>query len=372
MAATYHATQLVNQVGADETAYLAQLAAWGLPSTESEYIWLRHVDLDDDGQQEVLLTYPMVHQPSGTADAVSVCLLSDCRRIFFLFEEKAGFYWPAIHLGNWELDSNPFKNRPSLFAVDDINANGRTEVVLMEEWQGAHTEGVTLTILRWNGAAWEEIGWLTQGYSNVRLIDIEGDGPQEFVLYGGTVGSAGAGFQRKSTDIYKWNGVGYNNLAASIPDAISSETPYWKIVDGNIALYQQRYATAEQLFADALAMLAEAAGGTYGISEATGTSDRRLLALAHFQAMYVALLRNPHDATIAAAYYAASQSTGDEYVAWAAAFWAVWSQTGNLDDACAAARTSVGDLMMEGYNYATNPLYFRDMLCDPHYTWPPS
>lgn len=29
MAATYHATWLVNQVGADETAYRVQFAAWG-------------------------------------------------------------------------------------------------------------------------------------------------------------------------------------------------------------------------------------------------------------------------------------------------------------------------------------------------------
>lgn len=96
MAATYHTAWLVNQVGADETAYRAQLAAWGLPVTESEYVWLRHVDLDDDGQQEVLLTYPLVYKTSGAVDAVSVCLLSDCRRIIFLFEEKDGFYWPPI------------------------------------------------------------------------------------------------------------------------------------------------------------------------------------------------------------------------------------------------------------------------------------
>jgi hypothetical protein len=202
VAATYHVTRLINQVGADEAAYLAQLAAWGLPATETEYVWLRHVDLDGDGQQEVLLTYPLVYQPSGVVDAVSVCLRADCRRLFFLFEEKGGFYWPAIHPGRWELGADSLKNRPSIFAVGDINADGRTEVVLMEEWQGAHTEGVNLTVLRWTGAAWEEIGWLTQSYSHVRLIDIEGDGPQEFVLYGGVVGSAGAGFQRKSTDIY--------------------------------------------------------------------------------------------------------------------------------------------------------------------------
>jgi hypothetical protein len=367
VAATYHVTRLINQVGADEAAYLAQLAAWGLPATESESVWLRHVDLDGDGQQEVLLTYPLVYQPSGAVDAVSVCLLADCRRLFFLFEEKGGFYWPAIHPGKWELGADPLKNRPSIFAVDDINTDGRTEVVLMEKWQGAHTEGATLTVLRWTGAAWEEIGWLTQSHSHVRLVDIEGDGPQEFVLYGGTVGSAGAGFQRKSTDIYKWNGVDYNNLAASIPDALSSETPYWKIVDGNIALFQRRYVTAERLFAEALALLTDADA----VSAVSGTSDKQLLALARFQAMYVALLRHSHDPTIAAAHYAASQSEGGVYAAWAAAFWNVWSQTSNLDDACAAARASVGETMMEGYNYATNPLYFRDMLCDPHYTWPP-
>lgn len=87
--------------------------------------------------------------------------------------------------------------------------------------------------------------------------------------------------------------------------------------------------------------------------------------------MYVALLHHPSDPTIAAAHYAASQSAGDDYTAWAAAFWTLWSQTGNLDDACTTTRTRVGGLMMEGYNYATNPLYFRDMLCDPHYTWTP-
>lgn len=164
--------------------------------------------------------------------------------------------------------------------MDDINADGHTEVVLMEESARCAHRRRDADRFTLDGRAWEEIGWLTQGYSNVRLIDIEGDGPQEFVLHGGTVGSAGAGFQRKSTDIYKWNGVDYNNLAAGVPDAMSSETPYWKIVDGNIALYQRRYATAEQLFADALAILADAADNTDGISEAIRAADQRLLALA--------------------------------------------------------------------------------------------
>lgn len=369
MAATYHVTHLINRTGADETAYLAQLTAWGI--RDHEHIWLRQVDLDGDGQDEVLLTYPMVVQPAGDDQPVSMCLLADCRRLLFLFEENAGVYLPVIRSGDWELGENPFKNRPSLFAVDDINADGRIEVVLMEEWQGAHTAGVSFTILHWDGVAWHELGWFTQSYSDVHLLDIEGDGPQEFILYGGTVSSAGAGFQRKSTDIYKWNGVDYNNLVASIPDAISSESPYWKIVDGNIALYQRRYAAAEQRFADALSMLTAADGDPDIVSEATGASDRRLLALARFQAMYIALLRYPHDPTIAATHYAASQSESGVYAVWAAAFWSVWSQTGNLDDACAAARVSVGETMMEGYNYATNPLYFRDMLCAPQYTWPP-
>lgn len=368
-AATVHATLLVNQADGDEAAYLTQLAAWGVHDTE--YTWLRHIDVDDDGQPEILLTYPLFYRPGDTADAVSPCDHSDCRRLFFIFEDNAGRYWPAPHLMDLSNGAAPYQNRPSLFAADDINADGHTEVVLREDWQGAHTAGVTLTVLRWNGAAWAEIGWMTQSYSDVRLIDIEGDGPREFVFYGGTVGSAGAGFQRKSTDIYKWNGVDYTTLAASIPDALTSETPYWKIIDGNIALFQRRYRAAERLFSNALVMLTDRADNTDLISEATGASDQMLLALARFQAMYVALQLNPYDSTNAAAHYTASQAEGGRSAAWTAAFWSIWEQTGDLAAACAAARERAGGLMMEGYNYATNPIYFRDMLCDPHYTWPP-
>ena len=317
------------------------------------------------------MSSPLVYRPLSSADAVSPCYLSDCRRLLIVFEEMLGRYWPTVHLGRLETGDYPFKNRPTLFAVDDINADGRTEVVLRQDWQGAHTAGVTLTVLRWNSGVWKEIGWMKQSYSDVRLIDIEGDGPREFVFYGGTVGSAGAGLQRQYTDIYKWNGVDYNTLAAHIPAALASETPYWKIVDGNIALFQRRYAAAERLFSDALAMLTNDAGDADIVSTATGVFDQNLLALARFQAMYVALLLNPYDSTNAAVHYAASQAEGGRSAAWTAAFWSIWEQTGDLDAACAAARERAGGLMMEGYNYATNPLYFRDMLCDPHYTWPP-
>lgn len=367
-AATLHATRLVNQVDGDEATYLAQLAAWGIHDTE--YTWLRHIDVDDDGQPEILMTYPLVYRPVSSADAVSPCYLSDCRRLLIVFEEMFGRYWPTVYLGRLETGDYPFKNRPTLFAVDDINADGRTEVVLRQDWQGAHTAGVTLTVLRWNGGVWKEIGWMTQSYSDVRLIDIEGDGPREFVFYGGTVGSAGAGLQRKYTDIYKWNGVDYNTLAAHIPAALASETPYWKIVDGNIALFQRRYAAAERLFSDALAMLTNDAGDADITAAATGVFDQNLLALARFQSMYVALLRHPYDSTIAAAHYAASQAEGGRSAAWIAVFWPIWEQTGDLDAACAAVREAASG-MMEGYNYATNPLYFRDMVCDPHYPWPP-
>lgn len=84
--------------------------------------------------------------------------------------------------------------------------------------------------------------------------------------------------------------------------------------------------------------------------------------LARFRAVYVALMR--YNEVAAETHCVTSLTVGSPYAGWAAAFWTILEKTGDMDRACAANRDSVGELMMEGYNHATNPLQFRTKLCD--------
>ena len=359
-AAIIHAQQLVNDVNADQTQYWLQLDKWGI---DRSYLWLETHDLDHDRIDELILSYPLLYVPlsyesspsSELASAVvSRCETGNCRRLVLIFVLEQGVYVPAAVLG--DPVRKQMLNAPEIFAVEDINGDDVMEMVLLEHWQGASVDGSDITIGQWREHQWVTVGFISQNATQVQLLDLEQDQIKEVIFYGGLAGSAGAGLGRKYTDIYKWNGTTYQ-LAAHIPDSISSQDSYWKMVDGNIALAERHYETALQLFAEALTLPADQ-------SIASASFDVAIVAaVSRFQQMFIFVARDQAD--VAKVRWAEIQTLDAGYAAWSNAFWAEYSQSNDLDAACVAARRSSGDAWMEGYNYITNPMLIAEILCYP-------
>lgn len=355
-----HAQKLVEYTNGDEAQYLALFKSWHIPT---DYVWLVHHDLDDDGAEEILLSYPVLRVPEGYEPATpddlyaraGHCERGGCERVILIFERDNNRFIPFSDLDKEGLADVLIAPMPEVFAIGDINDDGLTEVVISEHWYGASTNGVKLRVGHWTGKKWNQLGLMTQSYTDIYLIDLEQDKIKEFVFYGGTVGSAGAGLQRNYTEIYKWNGKTYL-LAAKIPDQIVSEHPYWKMVDGNIALSQRRQEQARQLFEEALS--------AHFFPPIGYELDWQLVrAVSRFQLIFTWL--KMHDETHAQQVYTDAQNIDGQYALWSKVLWNEYMKTKNLDQACALARDSAGETFMAGYSYATNPLRIAKILCYP-------
>jgi hypothetical protein len=83
-------------------------------------------------------------------------------------------------------------------------------------------------------------------YADTRLEDVDGDGLPEFLVHGGTIGSAGAGVVRPRTEVWGWDGA-----AVTLAETLLDPTAYRHHVlyeandrmaagdlDGALALYE--------------------------------------------------------------------------------------------------------------------------------------
>jgi hypothetical protein len=103
--AVRHATQVVHIFQDDEQGYVAQMLVWG---ATADSLWLRKADIDDDGQLELLLSYP--HQLTNAADKEALrdstsdevfyvvdCFTGFCSRLVLIFEQLDNEYVP-VHI----------------------------------------------------------------------------------------------------------------------------------------------------------------------------------------------------------------------------------------------------------------------------------
>lgn len=94
-----------------------------------------------------------------------------------------------------------------LIEAADINVDGRTDLVWVERSCGAHTCYGTLHVDAWDADATTFADWLTgepeMAEPEIRVEETADEGQgREIVLYGGVIGSAGAGPQRNRTETY--------------------------------------------------------------------------------------------------------------------------------------------------------------------------
>lgn len=124
--------------------------------------------------------------------------------------------------------------RADLLTVEDLNADGRHEIVWTDTTCGAHTCSSTLSVERWSEA--EYVHWIddppTTASASYDFADVtpEGSG-KEILIHGGMIGSVGAGPQRPWTETYTSPAGGPYQLFSHIADP--SPCLYHHILDAN-------------------------------------------------------------------------------------------------------------------------------------------
>jgi hypothetical protein len=203
---------------------------------------LRHVadllraDVDDDGKGELLL---IIVDPSSE---YGINLAGDVLVIDIDGQEYSLAYGATRDL--LILD-------PSLLEVDDVNRDGYTELAFTSTSCGAHTCVTTVHIAASGTGMYRDLtnGGIEMSFAEVHFSDWDGDDLPELVMYGGIIGSAGAGPQRDRTEVYRWDGLTYT-LSETVYDP--SNYLYFKVLDANQALLEGKYERAVTLYHEAI------------------------------------------------------------------------------------------------------------------------
>lgn len=219
---------------------LAQLAAW-MPA-DSSYegplppnAWSISRDLNGDGEIEWLISVPARDQG---------CWVPYCPAYLIIFEMREYLFVPAAVLIE---DENVWDvSNPVLLMIDDINADGRLEVVVEQVSCGAHTCFTGVIIGQWDGQRWRSLAAdpVMQAYTTYTFTDYTTDGLLDIVMRGGMYGSVGAGLQRTRTQVFAWRDGAYRLIEDTpAPD----EHPYFQMFDANTALANGEWDRALEL-----------------------------------------------------------------------------------------------------------------------------
>jgi len=148
---------------------------------------------------------------------------------------------------------------PRIVALADMTGDGRPELITNAPMCGAHTCYDNYRIIGSAGGPLTDLlsvqpppegitgpPAISMSYADVRLDDVDADGLVEFLVRGGTIGSAGAGIVRPRTEVWGWDG-----LAVTMSETILDPTTYRHHIlyeandlmaagdlDGALALYE--------------------------------------------------------------------------------------------------------------------------------------
>lgn len=148
---------------------------------------------------------------------------------------------------------------PSIVAVADMTGDGLPELVADAPLCGAHTCFDNFRVIgRRDGQLADLVqappadGETTPGtvislsYADTRLGDVDGDGLTEFLVHGGTIGSAGAGVVRPWTEVWGWDGAAVTQSDVILDPAVYRHHVLYEAndrmaagdLDGALALYE--------------------------------------------------------------------------------------------------------------------------------------
>lgn len=251
----------------------------------------------------------------------------------------------------------------ALLAAQDINADGKADVVWTDTVCGSNSCFVTVHVRSWDGAAWRDWtkGTITMAAAEVSLIPgLEPDSPQEIMLTGGEYTGGETGPQRQRSAV--WTSQGGAPYELSSERRAPSSCLYHTVLDANRALSDEVYLEkAQWLYTEAVENTA---------LEACGKRPDELAELRSFSLFRLALLAGYRsDPNLAKSYVErlateyADQIYAEVALRWLAAFQA--------SEKPQAACRSVNDFahgspavlrVLADFGYA-NPTFSADEVC---------
>lgn len=109
---------------------------------------------------------------------------------------------------------------PTIVGLADLTGDGLPELITDATICGAHTcfdnyriigltDGALVDLIQAPPAAEGESPGtiISMSYADSKLADVDNDGLPEFLVHGGTIGSAGAGVVRPRTEVWGWDGA---------------------------------------------------------------------------------------------------------------------------------------------------------------------
>jgi hypothetical protein len=340
--------------GVEET--LDTLVAWSTPEGMQEgegNVWQASADLDGDGTQEWLMSLPLPGLGCGA---------TFCPRAVVVLERSGDRLSPGALIPAGE--EMLMVGSPELRYTQDINADGRTEVVIQERSCGAHTCFTHLLVGRWDGSAWLDLTAdpIDQAYTDLVIEDRDADGVLEFAMTGGMFGSVGAGLQRPHTLIFDWQDGAYR-LVEDIP--AKSDHPYYLMVDANSALTEGDTDAALELAMQAL----ENPAFEDTMAPVEPLDKARILSYAAVEAMLVHALSGDIAAmeTVLTQVRDIPAVTENVYLDAAQTLLASYQETGDATAACAAMEDVIAGqaeppVFFQWYGYGTERMTL-DEIC---------
>jgi len=331
----------LNDTAGDVDGLRAMLEGW---ETLADVTDLLRVDVDDDGEGELLLIIV------GPSEEYVVNRTGDLLVIDIHAEKYALAY---------QATGDSLLTDPALLEVDDINSDGHTELAFTSTSCGAHTCYTRVHIVASGKGTYKDLtdGGIEMSYVEPRFSDWDNDGVLELMMYGGTIGSIGAGPQRARTEIYRWDATKYA-LSETIYDP--SNYLYFKVLDANQALLDGELERAGMLYEDAIQ------NPSLQIWMDENERDQ-LTSFSHYRLSLTHLLAGDIDSAQVVRDELLAQLPDSVYAQVVAVLWDAYLRDGDLRTACeevgtfAAAHPETAD-MLSDYGYG-NPTFTSEEVC---------
>lgn len=329
----------------DEALYNAGVA--------NQPVAVKTADMTGDGQEEVVVS--IFNPASQTMPPAGTLMIYAC---------QSGAYQQ-----DYQQDSKQAWGAPGIRYLQDLNADGKAELIASAGSCGAHTCFEDVEILAWDG---EQFKNLLDGdtkeipYPDIRITDEDGDGIYNVEIAGSGYGSVGAGPQRNVTDIWRYDP---SSGMWNFDQQVFQESNYRIHV-----LQDAETATKNGDYANALVLYNRVINDT-SLEDWMDpeTEKANLSAYALFKSGVVYTIEGQEDLAKTTFAQLSSSYPPDEpqhaYVDMANAFQQAYTSDG-LEAACSAARTSaskhsdqiLAPLGPQAFGYA-NPEIHSDDVC---------